>query len=146
MPDLGRKMEYLLNTGNLISRSGLDLSQATGFTIVAEKLNFFRCWVFVVIVPMLTGLSLVGRGLFKFATYLVNLEGCLQIIASCNPRHLPQYCKEGISLHVQTVGPSYCFHAPSDCKIYFPTRGVRQRRFKSIYLYSSPPPSVPPQY
>ena len=42
MPDFGRKMEYLLNTGNLISKSGLDLSQSTGFTVVAEKLNFFR--------------------------------------------------------------------------------------------------------
>ncbi len=35
-------MEYLLNTGNLVSNSTLDLSQATGFTVVAEKLNFFR--------------------------------------------------------------------------------------------------------
>ena len=43
IPDVGKKMEYLLNTGNLISRSGLDLSQATGYTVVAEKLNFFRC-------------------------------------------------------------------------------------------------------
>lgn len=42
MPDFGRKMEYLLNTGNLVSKSGLDLSQSTGFTVVAEKLNFFR--------------------------------------------------------------------------------------------------------
>ena len=42
IPDIGRKMEYLLNTGNLVSRSGLDISQATGFTVVAEKLNFFR--------------------------------------------------------------------------------------------------------
>jgi DNA-directed RNA polymerase I subunit RPA2 len=42
MPDVGRKVEYLLNTGNLVSRSGLDLSQAAGFTVVAEKLNFFR--------------------------------------------------------------------------------------------------------
>lgn len=41
-PVQGQKFEYLLNTGNLISRSGLDLSQATGFTVVAEKLNFFR--------------------------------------------------------------------------------------------------------
>ncbi|PNW80548.1 hypothetical protein CHLRE_07g322176v5 [Chlamydomonas reinhardtii] len=40
--DVGSKFEYLLNTGNLVSRSGLDLSQATGFTVVAEKLNFFR--------------------------------------------------------------------------------------------------------
>lgn len=42
MQDVGQKFEYLLNTGNLISRSGLDLSQSTGFTVVAEKLNFFR--------------------------------------------------------------------------------------------------------
>lgn len=39
----GQKIEYLLNTGNLISKSGLDLSQATGFTVVAERLNFHRC-------------------------------------------------------------------------------------------------------
>ena len=42
MPDVGRKMEYFLNTGNLVSKSGLDLSQSSGFTVVAEKLNFFR--------------------------------------------------------------------------------------------------------
>ncbi|PSC76790.1 DNA-directed RNA polymerase I subunit 2 isoform X1 [Micractinium conductrix] len=42
MQDVGQKFEYLLNTGNLVSRSGLDLSQSTGFTVVAEKLNFFR--------------------------------------------------------------------------------------------------------
>jgi DNA-directed RNA polymerase I subunit RPA2 len=46
MQDVGQKFEYLLNTGNLVSRSGLDLSQSTGFTVVAEKLNFFR-WVVV---------------------------------------------------------------------------------------------------
>jgi hypothetical protein len=37
------QVEYLLNTGNLVSNNSLDLSQATGFTVVAEKLNFFRC-------------------------------------------------------------------------------------------------------
>ncbi|KAK9845769.1 hypothetical protein WJX81_002042 [Elliptochloris bilobata] len=44
LPDIGRKVEYLLNTGNLGTGSGsnIDLSQASGFTIVAEKLNFFR--------------------------------------------------------------------------------------------------------
>ena len=36
------QVEYLLNTGNLVSNNSLDLSQATGFTVVAEKLNFFR--------------------------------------------------------------------------------------------------------
>ena len=41
----GTQVEYLLNTGNLGTGSGsnVDLSQASGFTIVAEKLNFFRC-------------------------------------------------------------------------------------------------------
>lgn len=42
LQDIGRKFEYLLNTGNITSRSGLDLTQTTGFTVVAEKLNFFR--------------------------------------------------------------------------------------------------------
>jgi DNA-directed RNA polymerase I subunit RPA2 len=40
--DLGGKMTYFLATGNLQSASGLDLQQITGYTIVAEKLNFLR--------------------------------------------------------------------------------------------------------
>src|SRR5947207_2728722 len=40
--DLGQKMIYFLATGNLNSVSGLDLQQVTGYTIVAEKLNFLR--------------------------------------------------------------------------------------------------------
>jgi len=40
--DLGNKMTYFLATGNLHSVSGLDLQQVTGYTIVAEKLNFLR--------------------------------------------------------------------------------------------------------
>ena len=40
--DIGKAMQYFLVTGNLISPSGLDLMQTSGFTIVAEKLNYFR--------------------------------------------------------------------------------------------------------
>ena len=40
--DVGAKMTNFLATGNLISPSGLDLQQASGFTIVAEKLNWQR--------------------------------------------------------------------------------------------------------
>jgi len=39
---VGRKMEYFLATGNLISRSNLDLQQVAGFVIIAEKLNHVR--------------------------------------------------------------------------------------------------------
>lgn len=40
--DVGKKLEYLLTTGNLVSKSGLDLMQVSGYTILAEKLNFLR--------------------------------------------------------------------------------------------------------
>jgi DNA-directed RNA polymerase I subunit RPA2 len=40
--DIGKKLEYFLATGNLVSNTGLDLQQTSGYTIVAEKLNFYR--------------------------------------------------------------------------------------------------------
>jgi DNA-directed RNA polymerase I subunit RPA2 len=40
--DIGKKMEYFLATGNLVSNTGLDLQQTSGYTIIAEKLNFYR--------------------------------------------------------------------------------------------------------
>lgn len=40
--DIGRRVEYFLATGNLVSRSGLAMSQTSGFTVVAEKLNYLR--------------------------------------------------------------------------------------------------------
>ncbi|KAF1816297.1 beta and beta-prime subunits of DNA dependent RNA-polymerase [Eremomyces bilateralis CBS 781.70] len=40
--NLGGLLDYFLSTGNLSSPSGLDLQQASGFTIVAEKINFYR--------------------------------------------------------------------------------------------------------
>jgi DNA-directed RNA polymerase I subunit RPA2 len=44
LPDLGARIEYLLNTGNLVTRpgGGGDLPQASGFSIVAERLNWSR--------------------------------------------------------------------------------------------------------
>ena len=40
--DIGRKLDYFMATGNLVSNSGLDLLQISGYTIVAEKLNVMR--------------------------------------------------------------------------------------------------------
>ena len=39
---IGKKMEHFLATGNLISRTSLDLMQTAGYTIVADKLNNHR--------------------------------------------------------------------------------------------------------
>jgi DNA-directed RNA polymerase I subunit RPA2 len=40
--NIGNALEYFLSTGNLVSPSGLDLQQTSGYTVVAEKLNFLR--------------------------------------------------------------------------------------------------------
>jgi DNA-directed RNA polymerase I subunit RPA2 len=40
--NIGGALEYFMSTGNLISPTGLDLQQVSGFTVVAEKINFLR--------------------------------------------------------------------------------------------------------
>ncbi len=40
--NIGKALEYFLSTGNLVSPSGLDLQQTSGFTVVAERINFYR--------------------------------------------------------------------------------------------------------
>ncbi|KAL7545410.1 hypothetical protein ACHAWF_008756 [Thalassiosira exigua] len=39
---VGKRVQHLLSTGNLVSTTGLDLMQVSGYTVVAEKLNFLR--------------------------------------------------------------------------------------------------------
>eukprot|EP00980_Cylindrotheca_fusiformis_P011899 scaffold2830_cov131-Cylindrotheca_fusiformis.AAC.20 len=39
---IGKKVGHFLSTGNIVSTSGLDLMQVSGYTIVAERLNFLR--------------------------------------------------------------------------------------------------------
>ena len=39
---IGKKMEYFLATGNITSRTGLDLMQFGGYSIIAEKINNMR--------------------------------------------------------------------------------------------------------
>lgn len=40
--NIGQKLQYFLSTGNLVSQSGLDLQQVSGYTVVADKINFYR--------------------------------------------------------------------------------------------------------
>ncbi|KAL9597375.1 MAG: hypothetical protein Q9219_005184 [cf. Caloplaca sp. 3 TL-2023] len=40
--NIGSSVEYFLSTGNLVSSTGLDLQQTSGYTVVAEKINFYR--------------------------------------------------------------------------------------------------------
>lgn len=40
--NIGALLVYFLSTGNLVSSTGLDLQQTSGFAVVAEKINFYR--------------------------------------------------------------------------------------------------------
>lgn len=40
--NIGGALQYFMSTGNLVSPTGLDLQQVSGFTVVAEKINFLR--------------------------------------------------------------------------------------------------------
>jgi DNA-directed RNA polymerase I subunit RPA2 len=40
--NVGGALEYFMSTGNLVSPTGLDLQQTSGYTVVAEKINFLR--------------------------------------------------------------------------------------------------------
>lgn len=40
--NIGGMLEYFLSTGNLVSPTGLDLQQTSGYTVIAEKINFYR--------------------------------------------------------------------------------------------------------
>lgn len=40
--NIGALLSYFMSTGNLVSPTGLDLQQTSGFTVVAEKINFYR--------------------------------------------------------------------------------------------------------
>jgi DNA-directed RNA polymerase I subunit RPA2 len=40
--EVGSKMNYFLSTGNITAKSGLDFRQKSGFSIMAERLNFLR--------------------------------------------------------------------------------------------------------
>jgi len=39
---IGKKVIHFLSTGNIISTTGLDLMQSSGYTIMAERINFLR--------------------------------------------------------------------------------------------------------
>lgn len=88
MPDIGKKFEYLLNTGNLVSKSGLDLSQATGFTV--------RKNVFV---------SLVCMKSDKFYV-------CNRFLQSSHARHVAG----SSAMHVETLSIAWKLHDKGDCQ------------------------------
>lgn len=75
--DIGRRVEYFLATGNLVSRSGLAMSQTSGFTVVAEKLNYLR---------YLSHFRSVHRGAYFAELRTTTARGCGAVLCR---HHLP---------------------------------------------------------
>src|SRR3984885_10053046 len=108
--DIGAKMSNFLATGNLISPTGLDLQQASGFTIVAEKLNWqryishFRCihrGAFFAELKTTTVRKLLPEAWGKFACYYFyeNVDVCPAAGFLC-PVHTPDGAPCGLLNHL----------------------------------------------
>ena len=107
--DIGRQIEYLLSTGNLVSKSGLDLSQTSGFTVVAEKLNYFR---------YISHYRSVHRGAYF-----------TQLRTTTVRKLLPD--SWGFLCPVHTPDGSPCGllnHLSADCCVVCPSRKINQRK------------------
>lgn len=66
--DIGPRMLHFLSTGNLSSPTGLDLQQKSGFTVVAEKMNWYR---------YISHFQAVHRGAFFTETRTVSIRKLL---------------------------------------------------------------------
>lgn len=87
--DIGRALHYFLVTGNLVSSSGLDMMQVSGYTIVAEKLNYFR---------YLSHFRSVHRGQFFTTMKTTEVRKLLPESFGYEPQHSTQQAAQRCSL------------------------------------------------
>ncbi|XP_065889347.1 DNA-directed RNA polymerase I subunit RPA2-like [Dysidea avara] len=99
-PDVGNHMHNLIATGNLTSKSGLGLQQKAGFTVVAEKLNYYR---------YLSHFRCVHRGAF-FATMRTTAVRRLlpEAWGFLCPVHTPDGAPCGLLNHLATNAKVIC--------------------------------------
>lgn len=106
-------MLHHLPPGNLVSKSGLDLSQMSGFTVVAEKLNFFR---YISHFRFVWGVCAVfdgggvlwgGRGLKHPSMLRVMCGGSVDPHPGCSPQ--PRHATTSHECSIcSSVIPSFC--------------------------------------
>lgn len=97
---VGKKAAYLLSTGNLVSRTGMDMMQVSGYTIVAERLNFFR---------FLSHFQSVHRGQFFTTMKTTAVRKLLpESFGFLCPVHTPDGSPCGLLNHVATAARVLC--------------------------------------
>ncbi len=103
---VGKKAAYLLSTGNLVSRTGMDLMQVSGYTVVAERLNFFR---------FLSHFQSVHRGQFFTTMKTTTVRKLLpESFGFLCPVHTPDGSPCGLLNHVATAARVLCFEGETN--------------------------------
>jgi DNA-directed RNA polymerase I subunit RPA2 len=110
---VGKKASYLLATGNLVSRSGLDLMQVSGYTVVAERLNFFR---------FLSHFQSVHRGQFFTQMKTTTVRKLLpESFGFLCPVHTPDGAPCGLLNHLATTARILTCPAPPSSWMALPS-------------------------
>ena len=106
---VGQKVEYFLNTGNLMSKS-IEISQSSGFTIVAEKLNYFR---------YISHFRAVHRGAYYATLQTTKVRKLLpESWGFLCPVHTPDGAPCGLLNHL-AARCSIVTQEPEDVEVYF---------------------------
>mmetsp|Transcript_20722 Transcript_20722/g.61817 ORF Transcript_20722/g.61817 Transcript_20722/m.61817 type:complete len:724 (-) Transcript_20722:1079-3250(-) len=100
IPTIGLKMTSFIGTGTLISSSGLDLQQTTGFAIIAERLNKWR---------YLSHFRSVHRGQFFTTMKTTSVRKLLpDSWGFLCPAHTPDGAPCGLLSHLATRAQAVC--------------------------------------
>nr|ALK02048.1 RNA polymerase I second largest subunit [Starmerella magnoliae] len=103
--DVGKKMQYFISTGNLVSPTGLDLQQTSGFTVVAERINFHR---------FLAHFRMVHRGSFFAELKTTSVRKLLpESWGFMCPVHTPDGSPCGLLNHLAHKCRVLCFEEPN---------------------------------
>jgi len=110
---LGGKVVSFLSTGNVVSSTGLDLMQVSGYTIVAERLNMFR---------YMSHFQSVHRGQFFTTMKTTTVRKLLpESWGFLCPVHTPDGGPCGLLNHMAREASIVCF--PTDLKMPTTPRG-----------------------
>lgn len=123
--DIGKKLQYFISTGNLVSPTGLDLQQTSGFTVVAERINFHR---------FLAHFRMVHRGSFFAELKTTTVRKLLpESWGFMCPVHTPDGSPCGLLNHLAHKCRIVCAEDP---------QAKRERILSALHALGVAPPTV----
>jgi len=100
---LGQLIQYFINTGNLKTDTGIDLQQTAGFTVTADRVNFFR---------FISHCRAIHRGQFFTTMRTTTVRKLLpETWGFLCPVHTPDGAPCGLLTHIAEQCQPLCRHA-----------------------------------